>query len=255
MIEATDLHFSYNKKGANVLDGISIKCAKGSVNILLGLNGCGKTTLIKILAGIYRPKTGSIMYCGRDFLSMSVEEKSTIVSYVPQASSSVNDFSVIDYLTFGTVNSLEFYESPGQAELEKVNGFIERFGIGHLANKRMSEISGGERQIVSICSAMIQNTDVILLDEPMSALDMRNQDRVLSLLKNMVTEEGKTILLSTHNPNHALYLGGQVYTIKDGTIMDSGPASEVVTVGRLRELYGDRICYSKDFEYNEISFR
>ena len=255
MIDVSKLCFSYPRSGIMVLDGIDLECNDGSINILLGLNGCGKTTLIKALAGILRPKSGSISYFGKDFLSLKVEERSKIVSYVPQNSEMTGDYLVSDYLSFSTVNTLEFYQSPGEEQKKKVEACMDRFGITHLADKRLGEISGGERQIVSICAAMVQNTKIILLDEPTSSLDLSNQNKILSLLKEIVAEEDKTIFLSTHNPNHALYLNGQVFMMKGGKIIDEGCASDVIEVERLRVLYGDRICYSKDLLYNEVSFR
>ena len=254
MIDIKDLSFSYPRRDNKVLDGIDLQCEDGSINILLGLNGCGKTTLIKTLAGILKPKTGSIAYYGNDFLSLKVEDRSKIVSYVPQNSAITGDFLVSDYLLFGTANTLGFYESPGEKQKEKTKKCLERFGISHLADKRLGEISGGERQIVSICAAMVQDTKIILLDEPTSALDMKNQNKVLSLLKEIVNEENKTVLMSTHNPNHALYLNGQVFIMKDGRIIDKGNATDVVRVERLKILYGERLCYSKDLEYDELSF-
>lgn len=254
MIDISDIRYSYSRKGPKILNGIDLKCEDGSINILLGLNGCGKTTLIKTMAGILKPETGSISYFGRDFLSLKVEERSKFISYVPQNTALMGDYKVSDYLSFSTANTLEFYQSPGKEQKERVDTFTERFGIDYLIDKRLGEISGGERQIVSICAAMVQNTDVILLDEPTSSLDLRNQNNVLSLLKEIVADEKKTIFLSTHNPNHALYLNGQVFMMRDGTIIDRGNASDVIKVDRLEKLYGDRICYSRDLGYEEISF-
>ena len=131
---------------------------------------------------------------------------------------------------------------------------MERFGIEHLSEKRLGELSGGERQIVSICASMAQDTKVVILDEPCSALDIVNQDKVLSILKSIAEEDNKTIVLSTHNPNHALYLNSNVVLMKDGKIADSGCAREVITPDRLRTIYGGRVCYSCVLPYHEISF-
>jgi iron complex transport system ATP-binding protein len=116
----------------------------------------------------------------------------------------------------------------------------------------MDELSGGERQIVSICRAYIQDTEIMILDEPTSALDFKNQNLVLSILKE-VASVGKTIILSTHNPNHALYLESNALLIDKGKIIKNGPAKDVITKNVLSKVYGTNLKYSKDLEYDEIS--
>ena len=117
----------------------------------------------------------------------------------------------------------------------------------------MDELSGGQKQVVMICRAFIQNTDIIILDEPTSALDFKNQSLVLRILKETVAKETKTIILSTHNPNHALYLDSEVLLIHNGKIITNGTAKELITVEKLKAIYGDTIVNSKDLTYNEVT--
>ena len=131
----------------------------------------------------------------------------------------------------------------------------ERFKITHLLDKKLGEISGGERQIVSICSAIIQDTDLVILDEPTSALDIKNQHTVLSIIKEIASECGKTFILSSHNPNHALFLDSNVILLQNGKISVIGNAKEIITKESLSEIYGDNLCYSKDLSYDEVSFK
>ena len=102
---------------------------------------------------------------------------------------------------------------------------------------------------------MVQDSAVVLLDEPCSALDIVNQNKVLSILNSIAKDNEKTILFSTHNPNHALYTKANVMLLSSGKIIDQGPAEDIITPERLRPTYGDGICYSRDQPYNEISFR
>ena len=138
--------------------------------------------------------------------------------------------------------------------MEKVERVADRLHITHLLDKNLGEISGGELQIVLIACALIQDTEILLLDEPTSALDMKNQNLVLSMLKE-VSKEGKTIVLSTHNPNHALFLDANVILIKEGFIKEIGNAKELITVDKLKDTYGDSICYSSELIYKEVSFK
>ena len=124
-----------------------------------------------------------------------------------------------------------------------------------MLDKKLGEISGGERQIVSICGAIVQDTDLIVLDEPTSALDIKNQHAVLSIIKKIAREQGKTFILSSHNPNHALYLDSNVLLLRNGAILTQGQAEDIINVEALKSVYGEDICYSMELVYKEISFK
>lgn len=254
-IKISNLSFKYDKKAAKtVLNSINMEIKPGSVNVLLGLNGCGKTTLIKLLAGLEKPLEGTIEYDDKNLQTIKIRERSKIFAYVPHQANVTNDIPVRQYLSYGTTNTLAFYEHPGKEEMKRVEAMAERLHISHLLDKNLGEISGGELQIVLIACSLIQNTEILLLDEPTSALDMKNQNLVLSILKD-VAKEGKTIILSSHNPNHALYLNSNVVLIHDGVIRDEGPAKELIKVEKLKPIYGDHVCVSNELGYEEISFK
>lgn len=254
-IKISNLSFKYDKKAAKtVLNSINMEIKPGSVNVLLGLNGCGKTTLIKLLAGLEKPLEGTIEYDDKNLQTIKIRERSKIFAYVPQQANVTNDIPVRQYLSYGTTNTLAFYEHPGKEEMKRVEAMAERLHISHLLDKNLGEISGGELQIVLIACSLIQNTEILLLDEPTSALDMKNQNLVLSILKD-VAKEGKTIILSSHNPNHALYLNSNVVLIHDGVMRDEGPAKELIKVEKLKPIYGDHVCVSNELGYEEISFK
>ena len=221
----------------------------------MGLNGCGKTTLLKVITGLENPDSGIIRYYGRELPDMSFRDRSTVFAYVRQNYGSLSDYSVRDYLLFGTANKLDMFSIPDEDERMKVHDVVKKFGIEHLCDKKLGELSGGERQIVSICSAMVQDSQVIILDEPCSALDIVNQNKVLTTLNSIAHDSGKTIFFSTHNPNHALFTDANVFLLSSGRIIDSGIARDVITPDRLKVVYGEGICYSRDMTYNEISFR
>ena len=255
MIDVKELSFKYQRKGKFVLDKLDFSCEKGTVNVLIGLNGSGKTTLIKILAGLLENYQGEVFIEGADLKGLSIKERAKKMAYVAQRSNAVDDFPVLDYLLFGTVNKMNFYQSPKEEDKKKVLDCAEEFGITYLLDKKLGEISGGERQIVSICAAIVQDTNLVILDEPTSALDIKNQNKVLSVIKQIAQDKGKTFILSSHNPNHALYLDSNVCVLKNGLIADTGRAKDVVTVENLAKVYGNNICYSDELPYREISFK
>ena len=255
MIEVKDLVFKYRKNGKTVLDKLSFDIEKGSVNVLIGLNGSGKTTLIKTLAGLHSGYGGEIIIAGRELSEIGIKERSRIISYVAQKNNSGDDFTVKEYLIFGRVNRLNFCSSPKKEDEDAMLKCAEGFHITHLLDKKLGEISGGERQIVSICSAIIQDTEIVILDEPTSALDIKNQHTVLSIIKKIAEDCGKTFILSSHNPNHALFLDSNVILLQNGRTGVVGKAKEIITKDKLYPIYGDELCYSKELSYNEISFR
>ena len=255
-IKTSNLSFKYDKKAAKpVLNSINLEIKEGTVNVLLGLNGCGKTTLIKLLAGLEKPSEGTIFYDGQDLQTIRIKERSKKFSYVPQQANVTSDVPVRQYLSYGTTNTLAFYEHPGKEEMKLVEDTAEKLHITHLLDKNLGEISGGELQIVLIACALIQRTPIMLLDEPTSALDLKNQNLVLSILRDIAKEQNKTIILSSHNPNHALFLDSNVVLIHDGVVREEGPAKELIKVEKLVPIYGDHVCVSKDLGYEEISFK
>ena len=255
-IKTSNLSFKYDKKAAKpVLNSINLEIKEGTVNVLLGLNGCGKTTLIKLLAGLEKPSEGTIFYDDQDLQTIRIKERAKKFSYVPQQANVTSDVPVRQYLSYGTTNTLAFYEHPGKEEMKLVEDTAEKLHITHLLDKNLGEISGGELQTVLIACSLIQNTPIMLLDEPTSALDMKNQNLVLSILRDIAKEQNKTIILSSHNPNHALFLDSNVVLIHNGVVREEGSAEELIKVEKLVPIYGDHVCVSKDLGYEEISFK
>ena len=254
MIDVKDLSFKYQRKGKLVLDKLNFSCEKGTVNVLIGLNGSGKTTLIKTIAGLLENYQGEVFIDGENLKGLSIKERAKKMAYVAQRSNAVDDFPVLDYLLFGMVNKMNFYQSPKEEDKKRVLDCAKQFGIMHLLDKKLGEISGGERQIVSICAAIVQDTNLVILDEPTSALDIKNQHAVLSIIKKIAKEQGKTFILSSHNPNHALYLSSNVFLLRSGTIVAQGQAEDIINIEALKTVYGEDICYSVELPYKEISF-
>lgn len=252
LISVESISYAYHKN-QKVLHNITLEFNSNQIHTLLGLNGSGKTTLIKLLAGLFIPNQGFVKLNNVNMESISYLERSKYIAYVRQGSSTGDDHFVRDYLSFGLMNQLNWYESPSIEHKRIVQDKAEKFNITNLLDKKMNELSGGQKQIVMICRAFIQNTEIIILDEPTSALDFKNQSLVLKLLKHIVKNENKTIIMSTHNPNHALYLNSHVVLIDEGKVIETGPAAQIINVEKLKTVYGDSITNTSEHAYDEIS--
>ena len=141
MIDVKELSFKYQKKGKLVLDKLNFSCEKGTVNVLIGLNGSGKTTLIKTIAGLLENYQGEVFIDGKNLKGLSIKERAKKMAYVSQHSNAVDDFPVLDYLLFGTVNKMNFYQSPKEEDKKRVLDYAKQFGITHLLDKKLGEIS------------------------------------------------------------------------------------------------------------------
>jgi iron complex transport system ATP-binding protein len=251
-IEVNDLCFEYTKN-INILKDINLSIETGTITVILGLNGSGKTTLIKLLAGLMKPTSGSITIDGKLILSLSDHERSELIAYVPQLVTSRIAFTVEEYLSLSLSNRKSLYWRPNEEDITEVANFAKRFEIENKLGRRVDELSGGERQIVMICGALLQKAEIIILDEPTAALDMKNQYAVLQFLKKCHKNEKKTIIFSCHDPNHALRLGGYTIALHKGDIFLKGESREIIKAENIKKIYGGNVCNSKDSKYNFIT--
>lgn len=239
MIQITDFSFGYGKK--YVLRNLNMTVKAKSLNALIGLNGVGKSTLFACLSKQYRSSHGSIFVKGRDICAYTYREYAQTVSFVPQVSAmSQTDNTVRNFLVSGRTPYLSLFSVPGKSEYAFMGRIAEKVGADHLLDKNFLELSGGQQQLISLTRALVQDTPIILLDEPMSALDLRNQAFMLNLIKEL-SDKGKTILFSTHDPNHALMLNCNVMLLKNGSIICEGAANSCLSNKYIQEIYGDDV--------------
>ena len=237
-----------------VLKNIGFEVEANTVNVILGLNGSGKTTLIKLITGVLSAPKGTLFIDGQDMSLLSPSELSRKISYVPQNISDDNDFSVLDYLTFGRMNKIKFYAAPKEEDYQKATTVAEEFQIEHLLDRKMNELSGGQRQLVVIARAVVQDADVILMDEPTSSIDYRYIDRFVRYL-NILKNRGKTIVFSCHNPSIPLILNANVFVLGQGELQYSGNARTLLTHKTLYDIYGCELVSADKLPYQEYSIK
>ena len=238
IITAKNVSFRYTKK--RVLDNISFRISRGEVVTILGPNGCGKSTLMKIILGLLRPEKGDITFNGININDMSPCALAREIAYVPQTHRSAFPYSVIDIVLMGRIPHKRFFFKYSRDDMDIAIDALERMSIRHLAEKVYTEISGGERQLAIIARSLAQGARTFIMDEPAGGLDYGNQLRLLEEITKLA-DEGYTFIKSTHSPEHALWLGDRVIMIKNGSVIADGTARGVVTSENLHSLYNVKV--------------
>lgn len=235
ILEVKNLGYQYYNS-RRIFHDVNFQLDKGQVISILGRNGAGKSTLLNCLANLYKPTTGEIFLEGKAMRHLPLNQVSRFIGYVPQAHYPVYAYSVRNFVVMGRTPYIKTFSSPSRSDYEKVDQVLEKLKISHLADKAYTEISGGERQQVTIARALVQEPKVILLDEPTAHLDYGNQIRTVKMIKEL-SEEGFGVIMTTHNPDHALMMGGLAGVLESDGVLEFGRSEEILTEDRLSELY------------------
>lgn len=253
MIEFSHVSAAYGN-GTPVFSDWSASIPKRSVTTILGANGTGKTTLLKCLTNQLRPCKGDISIDGKPVPSLSSKALARKIAYVPQNCDAAIDYTVLDFICFGRTPYLHLLESPSDEDYRLARDIAEKHGIAHLAGKSISAISGGERQLVYIARALVQDTPVIIMDEPMSALDFGHQAVILGKIVEL-RDSGKTVIFTSHNPNHALAISSRVLVIDREKQIIQGDARELLRDQQLLErTFGARVRYFPSNQGGYVTF-
>lgn len=235
-VSVRNLSFRY-PRGAPILEGIDLEAASAEVLSLIGPNAAGKSTLLKCMAGLLRPDTGNILLQGHPLRSFRSTQRARRIAYVPQAEAQSFPATVFDTVLLGRRPHMTW--KPGKRDLEVVSGILSRLGLGGLALRETSRLSGGQRQKVSIARALAQEPEVLLLDEPTSSLDLKHQLEVMDLVAEQAGR-GIVAVAALHDLNLALRYSDRVAMIKDGRMHACG-GPDIVTADRVAEVYGVRV--------------
>jgi iron complex transport system ATP-binding protein len=208
-----------------VLDRLSFAVPVGRSLAILGPNGRGKTTALRAMLGFQR-------------LTAGTRTAPSIVGYVPQSSVSNQRLRAVDVAVMGRAAQLGLFRQPKEQDLDLARTALRRVGALAYAEQPFDRLSGGERQLVLLARALVTGSAVLVLDEPAAALDLHNQERLLTLLENLRQERHKAIVFTTHDPNHALAAADDaLLMMPDGSAL-FGPVVETLTPVHLERLYG-----------------
>lgn len=233
-----------------VVNDVSFQARRGEFVAVLGPNGCGKTTLISAVLGLHPLTAGSVGIGAhisgptRRRRTSDSRALATSVALVSQAPSTTFPFTVVDMVLTGRLPYISLFASPGAHDLDIAHRALSRLGVSHLADRTFTQLSGGERQMVLLARALAQETKILVLDEPTTYLDVANQERVLSTVRELADDEGLTVIAILHDPNHAFAFADQVLLLANvaGTEAPStiewGPPATALTPASMRAAYG-----------------
>ncbi len=243
MLEINHLFFSFG--GRLILRDISASYGAARIHGLVGPNGSGKTTLLKNICRIYCPEKGDVKFLGRDCKNIDRRRLSSLVSLVPQNPKVNFPISVYDLVLMGRYPHLERFQALDNHDMEVVEQALQETNTTHLRERSVTELSGGEAQLVLIARALATEASLILLDEPTASLDIGNSLAIMELLLEL-KKQGKTILTSVHDLNQARRFCDTITILEDGEIYYYGPSEKAFTNVALEKVFRVTLAKSAD---------
>lgn len=234
--QVQDLSFNYG--GCDVLAGIRLEARAGEMAVLAGPNGSGKTSLLRVLAGLEVPVTGTVFLFGRDAKEISAKERSRRIAYVPQTGHEDVPFTVRQLVSLGRAPWQNRLGSVSAKDVQVTLDSLRLVQAEHLADRPLRRLSGGERQRAAIARALCQKAELLLLDEPTSALDYGHQIQIMDMLARLCQERKVTILMVSHDVNLAAMYADQLFLMKEGRIVAGGTPETTLILETVSALYG-----------------
>lgn len=238
IIEINNATFSYtNVKSQKHLDDVTIKIREGQWTTLIGPNGSGKSTIAKALVRINKLHNGNITLHGKDIKKINHKEFAKKVAYIPQVLDIPSGTKVYDFISFGRNPYVGLFGTLSKEDKDAIEEAMDVTEVNDIRNKYMDELSGGQRQKVLVAMIYAQQADIIILDEPTTYLDIRNQYELLELM-DQLHHAGKTIITILHDINQATQYSDYIYVMKSGKVFIEGKPQDVITEKNLKDIYG-----------------
>jgi len=240
ILEVAGLRFSYGAR--EVLKGVDFSVERGEVLCVFGPNGCGKSTMLECLLGLNKPQSGKITVDGKDSREIKIRELAQKVAFVPQKHQHTFGYTVLQMVLMGRTADTGFFQSPGAEDEEIARQCLRQVGMLSFQERAFNNLSVGESQLVKLARALAQRTGLILFDEPTSHLDFRHELNVIKYMAKLVRDQGISLVMATHFPNHALYLENQgvptkVAMMENGVFCAVGKASEVLNEENMSRIF------------------
>jgi iron complex transport system ATP-binding protein len=235
LIRADHVSFSYSSL-PTVVD-VSLALPRGAMGALIGANGSGKSTLIRLLAGLLEPGSGEVIFDGAPLASLQPRGRARRIAYVPQATATVFPFTALEVVLTGRSPYGGRFHFESAHDEQVALAALDALDAAHLSARHITELSGGERQLVTVARALAQEPEVMLLDEPASALDLKHRTQLARALRRLRDERGITVLMITHDLMLLDSAADLIFAMKCGRVVASGAPDMVLTDTVLEEIY------------------
>ncbi|MFG1798479.1 ABC transporter ATP-binding protein [Nocardia sp. NPDC049149] len=220
-----------------IVDGLTLDIAPGVITTVIGPNGCGKSTLLRSLGRLLRPQAGRVLLDGKAISTMKTKDVARVIGMLPQSPVAPEGLTVADLVARGRHPHQSWFRQWSAADEAEVFAALEQTGIADLADRALDELSGGQRQRAWISMALAQGTDILLLDEPTTYLDLAHAVDVLDLVDRLHADLGRTVVMVLHDLNLAIRYSDELLVMREGRIVAHGRPSDIVTVDLLREVF------------------
>lgn len=234
-IETKNINISYGN--VDIVENLNLEISKGKITTIIGANGCGKSTILKTIARILTAKSGEIYINSKNIKKQSTKEIAKNMAVLPQSPQAPNGLTVEELIAYGRFPHKSGFRSDKKEDKEIVDWALKATGIYEFKNRKIEDLSGGQRQRAWIAMALAQKTDILLLDEPTTYLDLAHQLEVLEVLDELNKKYNTTIVMVIHELNNAARFAHHMIGIKKGKICCEGTPKEVMTKENLRELF------------------
>ena len=234
-----------------VIEKMDLSILKGKINIIVGANGCGKSTLLKSIAGVIKPQEGHISINGKDISKQKEKILATQIAFLPQEPICPSGLTVKELIAYGRFPYQKSFGGLSKHDIQMIDWAIQETELEDLRDRKVETLSQGQRQRVWIAMTIAQETDIILLDEPTTYLDLSYQQEILQLLHNLNRQDGFTIVMVLHELNNACRYADNIIGLKNGKLICQGSPCEAITRETLSELYGieAKLQLSEDKRY------
>lgn len=243
-LSARNIVAGYDKKV--IVNGINLVVPSNKISVIIGANASGKSTLLKTMARLIKPVSGEIVLDGKQIGAIPSKQLAQVLGLLPQSPVVPEGITVSDLVARGRFPYQTLFKGMDKKDYEAVEEALHIMGITELANRSVDELSGGQRQRVWIAMALAQQTDILLLDEPTTFLDITYQIEILDLLTDLNRKRGTTIAMVLHDINLSARYADYIFAVRNGALLAQGSPSDVITEELIEQVFGLNCAVIKD---------
>ena len=247
ILEARGVEYGYSPV-VPVLRGVSLAMETGKLCALIGPNGCGKSTLVRLFAGLFPPSRGEIFFEGTSLAEISKRQAARHIAYVPQNHAMAFPFTALEVVLTGRSPYTPRFRFENESDIDRAMEALATVDAAHLAERRVTELSGGERQMVAVARALAQEPRLVLLDEPSAGMDLKHRAALARTLARLRDTRGLSSLVVTHDLHLIDPLFDQVFALRQGQLSAEGEPADVLTDAVLAAVYDDQHVRTRRME-------